>query len=153
MGTNPISQLTIGRSRRSDIRVDHSSVSRRHATLRIGSDGTLQLCDERSRNGTYVRARNGTWDRISERDVQMSTRIRLGAHSTTVAGLINRLPADFPPIRVLAERDAGRGRTLPHRNRLGAHLLVVTEGSRKRRLKKPRRNAATGLIEDISEKE
>jgi hypothetical protein len=46
-------ELSIGRSRECQILIDDISVSRRHATLII-SEGTYQIIDNNSTNGTYV---------------------------------------------------------------------------------------------------
>jgi diguanylate cyclase (GGDEF)-like protein len=46
----------IGRAADADIRVTDDGVSRRHAEIRLGADGTVQLVDLGSRNGTF---RNG----------------------------------------------------------------------------------------------
>jgi DNA-binding NtrC family response regulator len=48
-------ELVIGRATDADVRVDHASVSRQHATLRVGS--TLTIEDLGSANGTRVRGR------------------------------------------------------------------------------------------------
>ncbi|KAF0246595.1 MAG: hypothetical protein FD180_593 [Planctomycetota bacterium] len=44
----------IGRSRSSDIRIDHPRVSGRHARIQIADDGTAELVDAGSRNGLLV---------------------------------------------------------------------------------------------------
>ena len=45
--------MSIGRSKECQILIDDISVSRRHATLII-SEGTYQIIDNNSTNGTYV---------------------------------------------------------------------------------------------------
>ncbi|MFT3692694.1 MAG: sigma 54-interacting transcriptional regulator [Kofleriaceae bacterium] len=45
--------VTIGRTQEAEIHVDHSSVSRRHAVIRI-EDGSLSIADLGSHNGTQV---------------------------------------------------------------------------------------------------
>jgi hypothetical protein len=45
---------TIGRHPESDVFLDDVTVSRRHAEVRRGGDGTLELADVGSLNGTYV---------------------------------------------------------------------------------------------------
>lgn len=49
------SALEIGRSGDLAIQLIAPSVSRRHAALRLDQDGTVELADLESRNGTYVR--------------------------------------------------------------------------------------------------
>ena len=48
-----VGELMVGRDRASDVRVDHSSVSRRHAMVRV-SAGEVLLTDLDSANGTYI---------------------------------------------------------------------------------------------------
>ena len=45
-------RVLLGRAPESDIRIDHPSVSRRHAALHLGP--TLRLEDLGGRNGTFV---------------------------------------------------------------------------------------------------
>ena len=45
---------TLGRSTDADIRLDDEGVSRLHATMRRRSDGTVEVSDLESTNGTYV---------------------------------------------------------------------------------------------------
>lgn len=47
-------QHTLGRSTDADIRLDDEGVSRLHATMRRRSDGTVEVSDLESTNGTYV---------------------------------------------------------------------------------------------------
>lgn len=63
VGANSLGQdlhkpVTIGRSRKCDIRVENESVSKRHATIALDRDeGVYCLIDTDSRNGTYVNGR------------------------------------------------------------------------------------------------
>lgn len=45
---------TIGRSKDSDIIIDFSGVSRHHATIEVGADGTVTIMDNQSGNGTSL---------------------------------------------------------------------------------------------------
>ena len=72
-------ELMLGRDRASDVRVDHSSVSRRHAMLRE-SAGTVLLTDLDSPNGTRV---NGQVVR-GERRVLPGDGITLGTAPTVL---------------------------------------------------------------------
>ena len=61
LATHPLpgnAVVTIGRSNRCDISVDHESISRRHATLNIGETVTIE--DLGSANGTFVRGNRVT---------------------------------------------------------------------------------------------
>jgi pSer/pThr/pTyr-binding forkhead associated (FHA) protein len=62
----------IGRGLTADLRLDESSVSRRHAVLVARNDGT-RILDDRSANGTYVNGR-----RIVQRDLRNGDVIVLG---------------------------------------------------------------------------
>jgi hypothetical protein len=46
--------LRVGRSLSAEIRFDDSTVSRRHALLVIGEDGSVRVLDDRSLNGVFV---------------------------------------------------------------------------------------------------
>ena len=65
-------RMLIGRTRRSDIRIDDSSVSRRHAIIER-KDGRFLLKDLKSTNGTSV---NG--ELIDVRVLDHGDRIRIG---------------------------------------------------------------------------
>lgn len=59
LGTNELSRLvayvTIGRSRRCDVRIDHDSVSKVHASIGFNREsGEFYVIDEHSRNGTQI---------------------------------------------------------------------------------------------------
>jgi two-component system, NtrC family, response regulator AtoC len=51
----PTGELSIGRSSSCDLTINHASISRRHATLRMSP---LEIIDEGSRNGTRVRGKS-----------------------------------------------------------------------------------------------
>jgi pSer/pThr/pTyr-binding forkhead associated (FHA) protein len=63
----------VGRGFSADIRLDHQSVSRRHAVLVAHPHGT-RILDDRSANGTFV---NG--QRVTDATVQHRDTIELGA--------------------------------------------------------------------------
>src|SRR6185312_4148356 len=44
----------VGAGSDADIQLTHATVSRRHATLTLGDDGTVWIEDAGSRNGTYL---------------------------------------------------------------------------------------------------
>ncbi len=102
MHQNP---FRIGRHQDCHCRPKTSSVSRQHCELRI-DEGTLQIRDLRSRNGTYVNdAKIGeAWVELHSQD-----RIRVGKLSLTVAGNVSSPtsamtnPADFEDL--IAELD------------------------------------------------
>lgn len=47
-------RLSIGRTKSNDIALDHSSVSKMHASLMLNSEGKLVIADTGSTNGTYL---------------------------------------------------------------------------------------------------
>ena len=62
----------VGRGFSADVRLDHQSVSRRHAVIVSHPHGT-RILDDRSANGTFVNGRRVTEAELRDRDV-----IRLG---------------------------------------------------------------------------
>jgi FHA domain/Domain of unknown function (DUF1707) len=72
--------LIIGRSSKCDFVLAHASVSRRHAQLRRGSDGSWVLEDLDSTNGTWV---NGK--RVNRAEVRPGDVIALGHQHVTFA--------------------------------------------------------------------
>ena len=59
----------VGRSRRNDVHLAHSSVSRRHAELIVTEDGRIYITDCASRFATYVRSDAG-WRKIRQEFVE-----------------------------------------------------------------------------------
>jgi hypothetical protein len=47
-------RLSIGRTKENDVTIDHTSVSKMHASLLLNSDGKLVVADTGSTNGTYL---------------------------------------------------------------------------------------------------
>src|SRR5256885_6017264 len=86
--------VTIGRSEPSEIRIDNSSVSRRHAVLHVGA--TLRIQDLGSANGTFVSDRSAARDdgrtlplrQLSREMVEIAVgeRFNLGAVTVVVRG-------------------------------------------------------------------
>jgi hypothetical protein len=58
----------IGRSVAADIRLDHPSVSRRHALLISEPDALLRVLDDRSLNGVLVNGVEVEWGRLEDGD-------------------------------------------------------------------------------------
>ena len=82
--------LTIGRSADADIQMDDDSLSRVHAELAIARDaGRLCVTDRSSANGTWLDA-GGEWERIAQRQVAFTDRLRLGSVEVEVAELLRR---------------------------------------------------------------
>jgi two-component system cell cycle response regulator len=70
-------EMFIGRANTSDIYLDDDGVSRRHARVMVGNDGSVQVFDLNSTNGTY---HNG--ERISTHVLRDGDTIQIG--STTI---------------------------------------------------------------------
>ncbi len=58
----------IGRSVAADVRLDHPSVSRRHALVVSESDESLRVLDDRSLNGVFVNGELVEWEKLSDGD-------------------------------------------------------------------------------------
>ncbi len=68
-------EVVIGRSSGADVRIEHSSVSRRHALLSIAGDADIRVRDLESTNGTYI----GSSRLIGERSLEsLDEVIRVG---------------------------------------------------------------------------
>ncbi|MDD9964787.1 MAG: adenylate/guanylate cyclase domain-containing protein [Myxococcales bacterium] len=70
------SALRIGRSKRSDLVIDSTRVSRHHATIRALDNGTYCVWDSKSRNGTFV---NGTRV-LGSRVLRNQDEVSIGGH-------------------------------------------------------------------------
>lgn len=106
-------RIRIGRSRRMDVTLQSATVSRRHAELEVGDARPVRhvLRDCNSSNGTRV-FRENRWQRISREVVQPSERVRFGDVETTIAALLEAVPADHADgakdrPRTLDDRPAG----------------------------------------------
>ena len=58
----------IGRSVAADIRLDHPSVSRRHALIISEEDASLRVLDDRSLNGVLVNGEEIEWGKLEDGD-------------------------------------------------------------------------------------
>jgi hypothetical protein len=58
----------IGRSVAADIRLDHPSVSRRHALIISEPDASLRVLDDRSLNGVFVNGELVEWGKLEDGD-------------------------------------------------------------------------------------
>lgn len=72
--------LVLGRSSQCDVHIDEDGVSRRHSQLEITPEGTVQIVDLESRNGTFV---NG--EQVSRRTLSDGDKIQIG--TTTILKL------------------------------------------------------------------
>lgn len=76
-GGGPRATLLIGRHPECDLQLGDSSVSRRHAELVLGEDGSAMLTDRCSTQGTFAH-RSGKWQRIEHLQIDGDTKLRFG---------------------------------------------------------------------------
>jgi len=131
--------LSIGRGAGCDLPLDHPSVSREHAIVRVTEEGYLAVHDADSSNGTWLH-RNGRWIRVRRVILGSQDRIRFGDHELPLERLVECF-AGHRPVR-LREGYTVRGRPLvfdEHPGELRQPRVV---------LENPRRNPLTGDIEE-----
>lgn len=99
--------LTIGRSKRADIRLEDETVSRLHAELTLTSQGRCYLTDRNSLRGTHV-LRNGEWIPLRQGYVDSNARLRLGKCEVALGDLLRGRPfpadAAAPPHQAVSSR-------------------------------------------------
>jgi len=59
-------RLSIGRTKQNDIAIDHTSVSKMHASLLLNSEGKLVVADTGSTNGTYLNGKRIAYGKAIE---------------------------------------------------------------------------------------
>jgi hypothetical protein len=69
--------VRIGRSVAADVRLDHPSVSRRHAIIACEAPKALRILDDRSLNGVLVNGETVEWSRLGDGDEIAIGRYRL----------------------------------------------------------------------------
>lgn len=138
-GVNEKDTISIGRSPACELQLDHDSVSRRHATVKLTDEGYLAVHDEGSSNGSFLQ-RNGRWVRIRRVVLGTQDRIRFGEHEVPLDRLVE-LFGKRSRVR-LREGYTARGRPLVFDDYPGdlPKPRVVLEN--------PRRNPLTGDIEE-----
>jgi len=141
--TQAFKALSIGRGAGCDLLLDHPSVSREHATVRVTDEGYLAVHDADSSNGTWLQ-RNGRWIRVRRVILGSEDRIRFGDRELPLERLVESF-AGHRPVR-LREGYTVRGRPLVFDQRPGElrQPRVVLEN--------PRRNPLTGEIEESRSK-
>jgi class 3 adenylate cyclase len=80
----------VGRGKECDADLADGSVSRPHATLRIGEDGSLHLSDYPSKLGTFI-FREGTWRQIEAATVGRDEPVMFGEYRTTLASVLDHI--------------------------------------------------------------
>lgn len=120
-----MSTIIIGRGSRSHLQVEHDSISRLHATVRMVSDDLIEVVDEQSANGTFLLEGN-TWRRIERGVLRPRGQLKLGAIVFSFEDLVKRLAQ----LRSLPDAGEQPNRAVPQP------------------LLRPRRNPLTGQIEE-----
>jgi pSer/pThr/pTyr-binding forkhead associated (FHA) protein len=70
-------RLSIGRTKQNDIALDHTSVSKMHASLLLNSEGKLVVADTGSTNGTYLNGERIAYGKAIE--IFESDKLKFGA--------------------------------------------------------------------------
>ena len=111
-GHSPVTYL-IGRSREADIVLEDMSVSRLHAELVAGRDGTWYLTDRASSGGTCRLDAEG-WAPIRQEYVHPGDRLRLGRFECTLDDLLRGLSTgSAAALEPVASRPATAPEPLP----------------------------------------
>lgn len=76
----------VGRDLQCDVRLDHSSVSRRHAEVVRLSGGRLYITDRATTNGTFI-FDGGDWRKIRQAFLEPAGRVRFGDREMSAGGL------------------------------------------------------------------
>jgi pSer/pThr/pTyr-binding forkhead associated (FHA) protein len=130
---------TLGRGADCNIVLDHESVSRLHAQIRITDEGYLAVQDMNSGNGTFLQ-RNGRWIRIKKVILGTQDRIRFGEKEMQLEKLVEAFGGGHG-VR-LREGYSVRGKPLV----FDQQLLDLPKA--RTVLENPRRNPITGNIEE-----
>ena len=116
--------------------LDHSTVSRYHAQIELADDERVFVCDNGSRNGTFLN-RNDSWIRIKKVTLCIGDQIRFGDIEVSLKD-ITAVFGRHSNARLEARHFA-----------LGASAKsYLTKPDQGPVLQKPRRNPVTGKIEE-----
>jgi hypothetical protein len=88
-------KFTIGRDRVCDIVIADDSVSRSHAEMWLGSDGSLMLADRGSSNGTAL-IRGEKTVPLAETALQPGDHVRFGEVTLSAKDLIEAIEVKYP---------------------------------------------------------
>jgi len=141
--SSPVETRTCGREPSCDLVLEDSRLSRVHARIELSDDGLVTINDAGSSNGTFLN-RNDRWIRARKVTLSIGDRIRFG----DVEVPLERLTAVFG--RSASTRLEAR--RFPHRHGKGVVQPSAGKTDPGSSLNKPRRNPATGKIEDSTAK-
>lgn len=141
-GVNENDSKRIGRAMGCELRLEHDSVSRLHATVEVTGEGYLAVLDNDSSNGSFLH-RNGRWVRIKRVVLGAQDRIRFGEEEVVLDRLVDLF--DHRSRVRLREGYDVRGKPLLFESFTGENPRprVVLEN--------PRRNPLTGDIEEFKQ--
>jgi len=86
-------RLSVGRTKENNVAIDHTSVSKLHASLLLNKDGKLVVADTGSTNGTYLNDERIAYGKAIE--VFAGDRVKFGAIDVELE--FNRTEAGAPP--------------------------------------------------------
>ncbi len=130
-------RLKLGRSKDCSITLRDTTISRTHAAIEINRDGTLDIQDLGSANGTWVK-RKGRWRRVDRVTMRADQEIRFGKKKVLLSEL-------FKDIDLVALVGARRAAAL---ERLDSGAIDVHNIDQREWHERPRRNPDTGDIEE-----
>lgn len=130
---------TCGRDPACDLIIEHPTVSRFHASIELAEDGLVWVRDEASSNGTFLQ-RCDTWIRINRAGLCIGDGIRFGEHAVDLQQLTS-LFASEANVRL-----ADRPFALQKKHIAAGEQAGLNDAGEP--LRKPRRNPATGRIEE-----
>ena len=122
-------EKTCGRDPACDLVVEHRSVSRFHARIELAQDGIVWVRDNGSSNGTFLH-RSERWTRVGKASLCIGDSIRFGDFEVQLED-ITALFAGATKVRLRARRFPFQAKATPAEQ-----------------LNKPRRNPATGRVEE-----
>lgn len=94
-------RLSIGRTKDNDIAIDHTSVSKHHASLLLTSEGKLVVADTGSTNGTYLNGERIAYGKAIE--IFAGDKVKFGAVEVDLEFLPDEIPTDAPTQAYTAE--------------------------------------------------
>lgn len=130
---------TLGQDESCDITLDDASISEFHARIELANDGRVFVHDTESISGTFLN-RNDIWIRVAKVTLCIGDRIRFGNMEVP----LERLTSTF------GEHSNARLETkhFALRQRNSGGRLFAHQADHEPLLQKPRRNPATGKIEE-----
>jgi pSer/pThr/pTyr-binding forkhead associated (FHA) protein len=108
--------VRIGRGQGCDLVLTHESISRRHAELTIGADGSLYIRDLQSTGGIFI-LRDGKEQSVTKARLKSTDTLRLGDYEISVEDLLSLVResqpefAPAPAREAVATEDPGKPKT------------------------------------------